>query len=356
MTNDVCLILEGISNFKKIGGVSSWFRDLISSLPEINFSVINFSNQKNTIFINEEYKNLKYFKNIQVKEYPFTIEEIISIMKNKDIPHADIFHATSTGCASLYGMYLSELNKKPLLLTEHAIYWKEALETHELECGIKFNENEAVKILKKIARNAYDKSFKITSPTNFTRDLQINNGADPDKCIVIKNGIDTKKYKFKSDRFPPNRVGFVGRITRIKNIEHILEIFVELIKMKNDYKFYIIGPVDDVKYFKEIKKRSVQLGLDKHIVFTEEIERDKWTELIDILLMSSKMETQPYVILESLSSGILPVVNNVGGISETINNAGILFQNDTQPDIIASRIIEISKNEDTYKDKANQGQ
>ena len=351
MIHDVCLILEGISNFNKIGGVSSWLRDLIGGLPEINFSVINFSNQKNTISINEEYKNLKYFKNIQVTDYPFSVEDILLLMKNIYIPDADIFHSTSTGCASLYGIYLSELYKKPLLLTEHAIYWKEALETHELECGIKFNESEAVEILKIIAKNAYKKAFMITSPTNFTRALQTSNGADPDKCTIIKNGIDTSKYKFIPDRFPPNRIGFVGRITRIKNIELILEIFVELIRMKNDYKFYIIGPIDDIEYFKELKKRSLELGLDKYITFTGGLERDKWSDLIDILIMTSKMETQPYVILEALSSGVLPVVNNVGGISETINNAGILFQNNTQPDIIASSILEISDNEALYIDK-----
>jgi polysaccharide biosynthesis protein PelF len=355
MSLDVCLILEGIPDINKIGGVNSWLKDLITGLPEINFSVINFSNKENSSNFSNNYRNLKFFKNIYIKDYPFTLKEVLSIIKDDETPNADVFHATSTGCASLYGMYLSDINNKPFILTEHAIYWKEALETHELECGIKFSENEAVVILKSIAKEAYKKAITITTPTNYTRNIQIDNGAEPNKCSVIQNGIDFNKYKFQTNKFPPKKIGFVGRITRIKNIERILEIGILLINNDRTFELNIIGPIDDVKYYNELKNKSKEVGLDKNINFTGKIDREKWIDLIDILVLTSKMETQPYVILEALASGILPIAYDVGGISETLKNTGILFENDTSPDIISSRVMEIVNNKELFEEKTKEG-
>jgi glycosyltransferase involved in cell wall biosynthesis len=172
---------------------------------------------------------------------------------------------------------------------------------------------------------------------------------------VIQNGIDLNKYKFKTNKFPPKKIGFVGRMTRIKNIERILEIGILLINTDNTFKINIIGPIDDIKYYNELKNKSKEFGLDKNINFTGKIDREKWLDCIDILLLTSKMETQPYVILEALSTGILPVAYNVGGISETLKNAGILFENDTSPDIISSRIIEIVNNRELFEEKTKEG-
>ena len=37
------------------------------------------------------------------------------------------------------------------------------------------------------------------------------------------------------------------------------------------------------------------------------------------------METQPYVILESFASGILTFVPNIGGLPETVKDAGLIY-------------------------------
>ena len=100
---DITIITEGISNLFKIGGVSTWLRDLTKGIPDINFSIINFSFIDNdfSIPMNQSQNNLKSFNNILLKDYPLSFNQIEQILKDHEFEETKIYHATSTGCASL---------------------------------------------------------------------------------------------------------------------------------------------------------------------------------------------------------------------------------------------------------------
>ena len=351
---DVAIITEGISDLSKVGGVSSWLRDLIKGLHQISFSIINFTFEENSLNKSgSSLPNLKSFNNVLLKNYPLNTNQIEDTLKNSKLLTAKIYHATSTGCASLCGMYLSKLENKPFILTEHVIYWKEAQETNELECGIEVSK-KITNELKTIAKRAYKEARAITTPTDFTRDIQIREGANSTKCTVINNGVDPAEFKF-SYRFPIERIGFVGRITRIKNIEKIVKIWKVMSYGKPHLKFFIIGPIEDLVYYNELKKLINSLNLAPKTEFIECTKREEWTNYIDALFLASKMETQPYVVLEALSSGILTIVPNVGGLSETVRDTGIVYDIKAKDKEVANEIENLIFREEYLRRKILKG-
>ncbi len=352
---DVSIITEGISNLFKIGGVSTWLRDLIDGIPELNFSIINFSHNNDDLCIQilKEQHNLNSFNNIILKDYPLSFSQIEQILYNYNFEEAKIYHAASTGCACLCAMQLSKLNEKPFILTEHAIYWKESQETNELESGIEVSKKITHK-LRYIAKDAYKKAEIVISPTEFTRNIQISEGANPSKCKIINNGVDPERFKFNY-RFPVQKVGFAGRITRIKNIERIINIW-KIVSSKNPkLKFFIIGPIDNIAYYNYLQELINSLNLGSKIEFINSLDRANWVNYIDILFLASKMETQPYVVLESFASGILTVVPNIGGLSETVKDAGLIYDFQAKDEEIATELISLISNENLYKEKVFKG-
>ncbi|HXK70948.1 MAG TPA: GT4 family glycosyltransferase PelF [Caldisericia bacterium] len=352
---DITIITEGISNLFKIGGVSTWLRDLTEGIPDINFSIINFSfiDNDSSIPMNQSQNNLKSFNNILLKDYPLSFNQIEQILKDHEFEETKIYHATSTGCASLCAIHLSKIKEKPFILTEHAIYWKESQETNELESGVEAGKNITNK-LRVIAKDAYKEAEIVISPTEFTRNIQISEGANSNKCKVINNGVDPERFKFNY-RFPIKRIGFAGRITRIKNIERIINIW-KLISSKNpELKFFIIGPIDDLGYYNYLKELTNSLNLDSNVEFVNSYNRENWVQRIDLLLLASNMETQPYVVLESFASGILTVAPNIGGLPETVKDAGFIYDYQIRDEEIADQLLNLISKEDLYKGKVFKG-
>lgn len=111
------------------------------------------------------------------------------------------------------------------------------------------------------------------------------------------------------------RIGFVGRLSSEKQPR----IFCELSKCSSD-KFNIYG---DGPLFDELKAQYENIEFKGACYDLNQIYRD-----IDILVMTSKFENCPMVVLEAQSFGIPCVAPNVGGIPEIVENGvnGILYE------------------------------
>jgi len=350
---DIGLILEGISSLEEEGGVATWARNLVQSLPDRTFAIISFVNSSNQRQNHKKYINTTTFYSICISTYPTNVEEILSKIHLDSLPKCTLYHASSTGCASLLGMNLAKEYKVPFLLTEHAIYWKEIQNSHELECGIRL-EPAYTESLRRIAQEAYQKANRITSPASFIRNQQIEEGADPDKTIVIPNGVSIEKKNTKYN-WNIETIGFVGRITRIKNLERFLCIAEALLKINKNLQFKIIGPVVDLYYFHSLEKWIEEHSLQNKILFTGPLSFSVWSKTIDCLLLTSFMETQPYVILEAFSQQIPVIASSVGGITETVGSAGCILSLELDAQVAAKKIDSLLMNPTLLKDYVEEG-
>jgi len=80
------------------------------------------------------------------------------------------------------------------------------------------------------------------------------------------------------------------------------------------------------------------------------MDSQDWTTEIDGLLLTSLNESQPYVILEAFSCGIPVFARAVGGIPETLGNAGFQFSSTDNPTQIATEIVAIIQDNQRTED------
>ncbi len=328
---DVCLILEGTYPFAK-GGVSTWVQALITGLPELTFSLVHLSGQNGALkAVFETPPNL-----VELKVIPLDIgkKEVELAGLVGQVPEAKVYHALSTGFAGLLAAKKKAATDRPMLLTEHGIYWHEiALGVDELECGFKILDTGTGRLnlgrtwekwlqsFKDFARQAYSVADCITTVCSANQQMQLSLAADARKSHVIFNGIDLKKYNaiHKDFRVGKKRIGLVGRVTSIKDVKTFIRACAVIRRKMPDALFYVIGPTEqDWKYYRECVHLASELNLDE-LVFTGEVDPIDYYHELDVIVLTSRSEGQPYALIEAMAAGIPVVATDVGGCRELLN-------------------------------------
>lgn len=148
----------------------------------------------------------------------------------------------------------------------------------------------------------------------------IYNAVNPPTVFNTKNSIKT--------------IGFIGRLSEEKQPELFCKVAERAALEGLSYQFIIFG---DGPLSKELIKKYSQYVSFKGVVF----DQDELYDTIDLLLMTSKFENCPMVVLESKSRGIPSVCPRVGGIPEIINhgNDGSLLDEPSLTSIMAEIAI-----------------
>ena len=194
------------------------------------------------------------------------------------------------------------------------------------------------KIFTKLFRNllALNCNSKIIYNSNATKvfwDLNKNTSL---KSQVICNGIEIKNNSLSFDQITEIRIkllksnqketiiALIGRISRWKGQQVLLNSFYELSKKHTNIKLVFIGstpPNQDV-FLKELNDRITELKLSnkvQHIPFTEKIE--EMYQSIDIAIVPS-IEPEPFglVAVEAMLAKKPVIASNHGGLTEIILN------------------------------------
>lgn len=110
----------------------------------------------------------------------------------------------------------------------------------------------------------------------------------------------------------------IGSFVPEKNHSFLIDIFHAFLRERSQAKLWLIG---EGPLRVAIKKKVAALDIEKSIVFWG-TRRDviSLIKTSDILIMPSRIEGLPGVILEALSCGKPVVASNVGGIPEVVQN------------------------------------
>ena len=366
---DVCLILEGTYPYKT-GGVTTWINTLVHGLPELTFSVAHLyygptpgipkvalpANVKSVVLIP-----------LNAMQAEVSMSDLVEL-----IPPARLYHALSTGFAGLLGTEMKRRSGCPFVLTEHGIYWHEvSLGADELECGFKILKTENGELqfgrtweawyaaFQDFARQAYAAADVITTVCSFNQSLQRSLGAPESKLQVIPNGVDLSGNgltpSFKDKRDGKTRIALVGRVTPIKDVKTFIRACAVVRERIPNAEFVVVGPTDhDTSYAAECVELAEGLHLDS-FKFTGETDMMTQYPSIDIMVLTSISEAQPYAVLESFANGIPVVVTDVGGCPELVNGidashgrAGTVCPAGDHVGI-AEAIIELSTNQPLYE-------
>jgi L-malate glycosyltransferase len=167
------------------------------------------------------------------------------------------------------------------------------------------------------------------------------------KTIVIPIGIETSHdapIELGSNRY---NIIHVGSFTREKNHEGLIDIFQQIRLSNCNCNLHLFGE-GSLRFY--IEDKVNELGLHNYVHFYNSVKNPlPYISGADVLVLPSRIEGLPAVILEAMYSKTPVVANDVGGISEILSEStGDLVQKDNHLGF-ANAVINILNNPDTSK-------
>lgn len=283
----------------------------------------------------------RHFGNLSFIDFFWTIRFLmlpLFQLMYAQIPEADCYHATCTGYAGLLGALGKRRHGSPMMLTEHGIYTNERMiEISQAdyiynEVVVDFVPRGELGLLQSVwlgkfnllAQIAYRESDKIVTLYRGNQDIQLEHGADPDRCLLVPNGIDVGRYaglvEFRDRPKPPGfHIAYVGRISPIKDVKTFIRAARIVLDQLEDATFYILGtPDEDVDYYEECRSLAELLDLAERVRFMGNVDMGEYYPMLDLVVLTSVSEAQPFVVIEAMAVGVPVVATNVGACSELL--------------------------------------
>lgn len=186
------------------------------------------------------------------------------------------------------------------------------------------------------------------------QDIEKNLGRiDRRKVQVLQKTINISNFHPTNDSSYGTHLLSVCRISMVKGIEKTIKSIPLVAREIPQVKLKIVGPVEDEKYYGELKKLMRNLKCEKNVEFVGPVPNDELVKHYNsskIFVLTSITEGLPNSMLEAMACGKPVIVTPVGAIADVIENEsnGVLIDN-PEPEILADKIIEILKDKSLQK-------
>ena len=178
-----------------------------------------------------------------------------------------------------------------------------------------------------------------------------------DKTRVIVHGVDTQ------DEFNPMNIdeniiqnvipqdkfiiSYMGRFSEEKCPLKFVEM-VDQLRSYEDIFFMMIGNGPE---YESVKQRITNLRLEDKIYLPGFVEDNKpFLKVTDLLIIPSRIEGIPIILMEALSLGVPVIASQIGGIPDIITNEANGFVcNPNNIDDFIQRILQIYSDHNLYE-------
>ncbi len=240
------------------------------------------------------YLNLKYYK---------IAPSIINFVKEYDVVHIH-----GIGFFSDFLSITKWLHKKPLILSTHGgiFHTKKIILAKQLY----FNTitRLALKGIKKIIA---------TGNVDYGRFSGISKNT-----VMIEPGIDYKKFSGIKRNTKKNTFLFVGRISKNKRIDNLIQAVGELKKIVPDIIFYVVGEDWD-NSLESLQPLLKKFGVEKNAVFTGKVPDSELKEYYaksQFFISASEYEGFGISVAEAMAAGCIPILNNIAAFRALVDD------------------------------------
>jgi len=287
-----------------IGGIAQHVQGLTKFLQNEGHDVEIISSENTFTIPIKGLKNLSFM--------------ISSFIKSKFTKKFDIVHAHNLPAS----FAMKNISGKKIL-TQHGIYSQQIDFLHGKTAG---------NLTSKFEKNALTWADAITVISKEAQEHYTKLGFDP---IQIPNAINLENLPQEKDRRFEKQIIFVGRLSKEKGIETLIEVSKNL---PNDINLLIVGSGPESE---KIKKLSETLDNIHYLGYQTHENSIKLIRGSNILIQPSLHEGISTTILESMACKIPIIASNLGGNKELIldNQNGFLINPEFVDDIIKKIIM-----------------
>jgi len=273
---------------------------------------------------------------IKAKRYRKAYEHGLEFFQHK-IGKPDIINANVVWPSGIVAKRISKKFNIPFVITEH---WSAYYPNSE----IKLNFPQRFKIA-----NAVAAAKRVITVSKYLERCMLDMGFHG-SYEQIPNVVNTAI-------FFPEQVGnkreftfvHISNFTDNKRAVDILEAFDNVLKQRANIRLKFIGEGPDITEIQEILKEEPKLSKKVDILGSlahDEVAKE--LRSVDTLLLFSKYEGLPCVILEAWCSGLPVISTNVGGIKDYFqHDSGILLKGESLEEL-EHAMIEIIDDTDSY--------
>lgn len=162
-------------------------------------------------------------------------------------------------------------------------------------------------------------------------------GAPTHNAVLTPNGVDLDTFTFAPGK-RPRRVLFVGGLAEVKGADRLPHIFHSVVERVADVSFTVVGTGT-----LENSLRSRTTGIDVNFAGTQ--DRAGVAQLMResaVLVIPSRNEGWPVVVMESYASGTPIVATDVGGLRDALaRDENIVAPSPGVEDRVAARLVEM---------------
>lgn len=144
-------------------------------------------------------------------------------------------------------------------------------------------------------------------------------GLPPCEMRIIPNGLHAEEFfEPQPEKDAPDFL-FVGELRQLKGVDLLLEALSGLNQHQN-VRALIVGAGPDEARF---KKQATTLELNEKLSFPGPAPANEAFSRGRCLIVPSRAESFPYIVLEAAAAQMPMIVTNVGGIPEILEGTGI---------------------------------
>lgn len=258
------------------------------------------------------------FKKLMTAWYYFYLQ--LKLIKSiwKKYGKADLVHVNVAFRSGVVALWLKYRYNLSYVITEHWSIYKPYISpnVYDLAFAKKW-------IIRKILRKS-----AIVLPVSEELAKVIRQFEPNVRLAVIPNTVDIKKFYLAAPYYSqkPFRFAHISSMEQHKNPRGIMEAVVLLSQKRKDFEVIFIGPPgEDLMTYANHEKLINQFVFFRGILSYEQVAGE--LRLTQSLIVFSKYENQPCVIIEALACGLPVIAPAIGGIPEIINcENGILIQ------------------------------
>ena len=296
------------------GGLNVYVQQVCHHLSiNHNLTIVTAEKAENFKLDNINFLSLNLFDSgLGTEDKEKYLQEFIEkLNENYDLKSFDVIHA-HYWLSGLVAKHISNEFNIPFVFTAHSLgvfldgYNKERVDCEKL---------------------IMTSSNYITASSNFEQNLISESyQIDKNKIKKITPGIDRSLFAPDLSANRKNIFLSIGRIQQQKGQHDTIDFLNNFRKVENDFVCYFIGGPSGnsgKEYFVELKEQVVELNLENHVKFLENLPQTKIKELLNeskLLIHSSQFETFGLVAIEANSMGVPVLSTNSGSFPEIIFN------------------------------------